>query len=202
MNEHPTPNQPKRRRGIIAGATLAAMLAGGGLSVAAAAQGSPQQTPTTKQDTGQQDNGQQDNGQEQGEKPDATYQSSITSPEAPEGKDGSGTDEAAQKRAEAAALAKLATVTPAQAAEAATKAVPGKAATPELSNEDGNVVYDVTVTSTDAKTQTDVIIDAGNAKVLAQATENAENESNQAPEKGEPATNEAPSPTTGATPGN
>lgn len=170
-NPNADPDARKRRRGIVAGATLAALVAGGGLSVAAAAQGSPPDTtaPASRQETGQ----------EAGEQPDASFTSSITSPEAPEGKDGSEADEAAQDKADEAALAKLATVTPAQASEAATKAVPGKAATPKLENEDGNVVYSVEVTDA-AGTVHDVVVDAGNAKIL--ASEVDQPDANEGPE--------------------
>lgn len=99
-------------------------------------------------------------------------------------------------------MAKLATVTPVQATEAATKAVPGKAAEPELHNEDGNVVYEVTVTSVDGKTQTDVVIDAGNATVLAEESEDG-HEGNDAPGQGsQPTGDEAPAPAPGVAPGN
>lgn len=194
MTEHPTPRSG-RRRGLLAGATLAALLAGGGVSVAAAAQGAPKQAPTTQQNDGQ------ESGRAPGETPDASYTSSTTAREAPDGKEGSEANEATQEQAEASALAKLATVTPVQATEAATKAVPGKAAEPELHNEDGNVVYEVTVTSVDGKTQTDVVIDAGNATVLAQESEDG-HEGNDAPEKAEPTGDEAPAPAPGVAPGN
>lgn len=194
-NPNPNPNARKRRRGIVAGATLAALVAGGGLSVAAAAQGSP---PDTKAPASQ-----QETGPEAGEAPEATFESSITSPEVPEDENASEADEAAQEKAEVAELEKLATVTPEQATEAATKAVPGKAATPELENEDGNVVYEVEVTSADGKTETEVIVDAGNAKVLAQEVDDDENEADEDCSETPGATGtETPAPTTGATPGN
>lgn len=69
--------------------------------------------------------------------------------------------------AEAAALSSLASTTPAQAAAAAIAAVPGTAATAQLENADGYVVYQVTVTAADG-TVTDVKVDAGNGSVLAQ----------------------------------
>lgn len=195
----PTAHKPQktRRRGMIAGAVVGLALAGGGLSIAASAQSAP----STKASADQQ--------HEAGEQPEATYKSSITSPEMPEKEEATDAEEAAQDQAEATALAKLATVTPAQAADAATKAVPGRAATPELENEDGNVVYDVTVTSTDGKTQTDVIVDAGNAKVLAQEVENDHedhdasegHEATEKTEKADTGSNDAPAPAPSSTPG-
>jgi len=70
---------------------------------------------------------------------------------------------------EAAGLESLATVTPEGATAAALAVVPGTAGTPELGNENGYVVYSVTVTRTDGTT-VDVKIDAGDASVLAQET--------------------------------
>ena len=67
---------------------------------------------------------------------------------------------------EDAALKAAAKITPDQAKQAALAAVPGTAGIVELSNDDGSVVYTVEITSNG--TVTDVIIDAGNAKVLAQ----------------------------------
>lgn len=200
-HEHPTPN--RRRRGVLTGALVGLVLAGGGFSIAAAAQDAP--TPSAQH-------------QEPGEGHDATFTSSIKAKEAPETKDGNDAAEAASEKAQSAALAKLATVTPAQAVDAATKAVPGKASMPELSNEDGNVVYKVTVSSADGKTTTDVVIDAGNATVLAQEVDNG-HDANEAPEQGEqpavpatapdttgsalaPTTGSAPATTPGVAPGN
>ena len=212
MTEEPNPRM--RLRGVVAGVTLTALLAGGGLSVAAAAQGSPSQDKAPSS--------QQENDHEGSDKPEATFTSSIKAPVTTEGKDGSEADEAARDKAEDAGLAKLATVTPEQATAAATKAVPGKAATPKLSNEDGNVVYEVTVTSADGKNHTEVIVDAGNAKVLHQEREDADHEgvdhkdgdhegadhrhggheTKDGNEKPDVAGTEAPAPTTGAPTGN
>ena len=147
---------------VFAGATALA-LTGGGLRVANAQSTPTPSTPTTQS---QQPNASQpgDNGGA-GDQADANVTSSVTVPQTPDnGQD----NEAAQD----AALAKVATVTPDQAKAAALKAVPGTAATPELSDENGNVVYDVTVTSPDGRTTTDVKVDAGNAKVLAQQVDN------------------------------
>lgn len=143
-------NSLSRRKRFIAGAVAALAVTGGGLTVANAQSGPSPSTPTT---------------QDSGDPGEANIKSSITAPNTPDtGKD--------NEAADSAALAKLAKVTPEQASAAATKAVPGKAATPELSNENGNVIYDVKVTSADGKTTTDVKVDAGNANVLAQQVDN------------------------------
>lgn len=86
-----------------------------------------------------------------------TYQSSIKTT----AKEDSGNEAAADL-----ALTKSAKIDLAQAARAGAGAVPGGAATSvELTNEGGNVVYEVKVVT--ATAETDVIVDAGNAKVLA-----------------------------------
>lgn len=96
-----------------------------------------------------------------------TYQSSVQSPETPEAAE-NGVEQS--DAAEAAQLAPLAKVSETDASAAATAAVPGTVAKVELSNENGNVVYDVEVKAADG-TKTDVTIDAGNGKVLGQETE-------------------------------
>jgi uncharacterized membrane protein YkoI len=67
---------------------------------------------------------------------------------------------------EAAQLKQLATVTADEASAAAASSVGGTAGKVELENEDGNVVYSVEVTDA-AGTLHDVVVDAGNAKILA-----------------------------------
>jgi len=74
--------------------------------------------------------------------------------------------------AEAARLERLATVTPDEAKAAALAAQPGKASKVELESEDGNVVYDVEVTTSTGTV--DLKIDAGNAKVLQTEKEDGE----------------------------
>lgn len=94
------------------------------------------------------------------ESPEPTYQSSVTlteKPGAPEQSDA----------AEAAQLQSLAKITEAEAHKAATSAVAGEVIESELDDEDGNVVYEVEVKAADGKV-TEVIIDAGNGKVLHQ----------------------------------
>ena len=95
---------------------------------------------------------------------------------APPGSDDTGTgaeteDSQASEAEEAKALEALATTTPAEATTAALAAVPGTAGTAELEDENGYVVYSVPVTGTEATT-VDVKVDAGNATVLAQDTDN------------------------------
>lgn len=116
------------------------------------------------------------------EEQDPTYVGSVTAPkEAGEdtgtaegtGSEGSGSEGADSTTAEAdesKALQPLATVTADEATAAALAAVPGTAGSAELENENGYVVYGVEITATDG-TVTDVKVDAGNGKVLAQDTE-------------------------------
>lgn len=76
-------------------------------------------------------------------------------------------EENAQDAAEAQALEALATTTAEEAEAAALGAAPGTVRFIELEEEDGFVVYEVKVEASDG-TVTEVIIDAGNASVLAQ----------------------------------
>jgi uncharacterized membrane protein YkoI len=86
---------------------------------------------------------------EAGEQNEADEQNEATSPE---------------EQAEAARYQKLARITADQARSAALAAVPGTAMSVELENEDGNLVYGVTVKA--AAGERDVKVDAGNGKVL------------------------------------
>jgi uncharacterized membrane protein YkoI len=88
-----------------------------------------------------------------------TYQSSITVPQNP-------ADENAPEdpAGEAAALAGLAKISPEKASQAATAAIPGTAGTPQLEDENGNVVYAVEVTTPSGVVE--VKVDAGNGAVL------------------------------------
>lgn len=118
---------------------------------------------------------------------DPTYQSSIRTPD----------KDYATDQAEQAALAKLATVTPDQAKRAAVAAVPGTATTVELSNENGNVVYTVEVTT--AKGPVEAAVDAGNGKVLAREAQDP-NEAAEAPDAPDTTTGQpGPTGTTGTT---
>jgi len=102
---------------------------------------------------------------EPGDSPD--YTSSVTVSQTPDS--GAETDNEA---ADAAKLAPLATVTPEAASAAATAAVPGTAGAATLGDENGNVVYEVGVTTTDGS-KVEVKVDAGNGNVLAQETGDA-----------------------------
>ena len=79
-------------------------------------------------------------------------------------------EEKAQDEAESAALAKLATVTEQEATKATTDAVPGTVNTIKLGDEDGFVVWEVDITQADG-TVVEVLVDAGNAGILAQETD-------------------------------
>ncbi|MEO7587447.1 MAG: PepSY domain-containing protein, partial [Arachnia sp.] len=76
-------------------------------------------------------------------------------------------EEKAQDQAEAAVLAALATVTEQEATRAATDAVPGTVSNIGLDDEDGFVVWEVDITKADG-TRVEVLVDAGNAGILAQ----------------------------------
>ena len=102
------------------------------------------------------------------EKPD--YTSSVTVPVTKEGPEGSDADEAKADRAEQAKLEKVAKIDAKAASKAATDKVPGTVDEVDLDEEGGNVVYEVEVTAKDG-TETDVIVDAGNGRILAQETD-------------------------------
>lgn len=153
MND--SPDHSSKRRRIVAGSLMAVALAAGGATVASAQSNPSPPAPSTAPAA--------PNAGDQG---DPTYTSSITVPKS--ANDGAGADSAAQD----AALTKLAKVSPAQAKAAATAAVNGNAGTPELSDENGNVIYDIAVTSVDGKTGTDVKVDAGNGNILAKEAAN------------------------------
>jgi uncharacterized membrane protein YkoI len=72
--------------------------------------------------------------------------------------------ESPKEQAEAARYQSLARITSAQARSAATASVPGTVGSVELENEDGNLVYGVTVKTSAG--ERDVKVDAGNGKVL------------------------------------
>lgn len=78
--------------------------------------------------------------------------------------------------AESKALQSLAKITSEQAQASALKAVPGQVKHVKLENENGNVVYSVKIKT--AKNSTEVKIDAGNGKVLAQEIEQDKDKNN------------------------
>lgn len=126
--------------------SIAGGLAAAGIGVAgvAAAQGGPAGSSVA--------------GDSDGGAPDPSYAGSVAAP--------AETGEQSDAE-EAQSLAGLATITPAQAVAAATAAVAGQAGTAQLENENGYVVYAVEVTAADGTT-TDVKVDAGTGRVLAQ----------------------------------
>lgn len=69
-----------------------------------------------------------------------------------------------EEQAEAAQYQQLARITAEQARTAALASVPGTATSVELENEDGNLVYGVSIKT--ASGERDVKVDAGNGKVL------------------------------------
>ncbi len=84
----------------------------------------------------------------------------------------------AEEKQEATKLQALAKITPQQAQKAAETALGGKASRVKLDNEDGNLVYKVTIG------QTQVAVDAGNTKVL--YTENINQPDSEAAEASRP----------------
>lgn len=159
--------------------TVGAIGIAAGLGLGAAGLASAVSTPSAPPTPGP-SNSNESNAGEDHENPDV--KGSIQVPE----QEGAETDES--EAAEAAALQAAATITPDQAKQAALAAVPGTAGEVELDNENGSVVYSVEITANG--TTTDVTVDAGNGKVLAQETENDDNEKDEAetPDSSAPAT--------------
>lgn len=155
------------KRTIVGGA-LAGVLAIGGAGVALAAANATA-APGGSGDTSTQE---QEQGQEQEQEQEPSYTGSVPAPqEGVETEDGTETvDNGAAEADESAALESLATITPEEATTAALAAVPGTAGAAELDSENGYVVYSVPITRADGTT-VDVKIDAGNAAVLAQETD-------------------------------
>lgn len=80
----------------------------------------------------------------------------------------------AEEKQEATQLQSLAKISAQQAIQAAEAAQGGTASTVELENENGNLVYEVLIG------QTEVVVDAGNGKVLYTEQANQENDANEA----------------------
>ena len=201
MTETQETNAPRRHRHFIAGGAMALAALAGGVGIAAAQSPPKPSVPgvtapgvtapgvsapgdTESHDTGNHDNGKNETGNhDNGDKPDVTIKSSVTSPEQPDSaaqENQTPAQETAREAAETASLAKLAKVTPEQARDVALMTAPGTivyedgATLPQVSNDNGNVVYEVTINSADGKTQTKITVDAGNAKVLATEVDHAE----------------------------
>jgi uncharacterized membrane protein YkoI len=156
---------PNKRKWVMAGA-LAAVLVGGGASVAAASGTSP--APASAAADSQQADGETNDGPDGGagsaaESQDRAFTGSVVAPDGNQ-PDGEATGDESQ---EAAVLAPLAKVTSSEAEQAALAAVPGTVQQTQLGNENGFVVYSVGIKAADG-TITDVKVDAGDAKILAQ----------------------------------
>ncbi|MHA7278084.1 PepSY domain-containing protein [Arthrobacter sp. Hz1] len=176
MNTTPS-NKKKMLVGSLAGLALIGGTAAVGLSAANAATVPAPAPVEANQDSA-----------ENGEQQEPKLNGSITAPES--ATEQSEADESAQ-------LTKLATID-AKAAEAtATGSVPGSSVvSTELGDENGSVVYEVTVKD-GAGVLTEVKVDAGNAAVLAteagedEASEGAEDEASEGAEEQDGADNEA-----------
>lgn len=171
------------RNKLLASATIGMLLLGGAIGVgvlvgyttsvraAAAAQ-----TPATAAPAQSAD-------EQQGGQP--TYTSSVQAPD-PQDTADNGTDANEPSKGEDgadAALQALAKITPDQAKTAALAAVPGTVVKVDLDNENGNVVYSVEVKT--ANGATEVKVDAGDGKVLAQDTQGPDDEKAVKKDKGE-----------------
>jgi uncharacterized membrane protein YkoI len=143
----------KRFTKVMGALGLAAGLALGAAGIAAAATGtssSPSATPTTAQS---------ETAPDQQNQQDPTLNGSVQA-----------SDPAGSGESSDAALQPLAKITPEQAKQAALAAVPGTVNKVTLENENGSVVYGVEITA--GGTVTDVKVDAGTGKVLAQDSGN------------------------------
>ncbi|MHA7277636.1 PepSY domain-containing protein [Arthrobacter sp. Hz1] len=170
MNATPS-NKKKMLVGSLAGIALIGGTAAVGLTAANAATVAPTPPVQASQD-----------GNEADEKQEPKLNGSITAPES--ATEQSEADESAQ-------LAKLATIDAKAAEAAATGSAPGSSVvSTELGDENGSVVYEVTVKD-GAGVLTEVEVDAGNATVLAteagedEASEETEDESGEAGESAE-----------------
>lgn len=149
-----------KRTAAVGGAIAALALGGTGIALAQAdAAPAPSSTDGAVADEGTAEDPAGEGSDEQ----EPTFTGSVP---APAETDNGQTSEAD----EATSLEGLATITPDEAIAAALAAVPGSASDAELGNENGFVVYDVTVTAADGTT-IDVKVDAGNGEVLAQETD-------------------------------
>lgn len=148
--------------------TLGAVAIAAGLGIGAVGLASAATSPSTPAATAPSTNSVQ-TGQDQ---KDPNLNGSVQAPEQ------QGADEAG----EAAALQSAAKITPDQAKQAALAAVPGAVNKVELDNENGSVVYSVEITANG--TTTDVKVDAGNGKVLAQESGQDDGKHETGPESG------------------
>ena len=144
--------------------TLLALATTAAVAVPLAGYAFAQTTPATQ--TQAQTNTAQNEGPEGTEANDAAevkIQGSIALPAEAQGTELTDAQEQAQ-------YAKLAKITPEQAKQAALAVAPGTVSSIELEDEDGFLVYEVVIGNKE------VIVDAGNGKVLAQEVEEPDNE--------------------------
>jgi uncharacterized membrane protein YkoI len=123
--------------------------------------------PVTKTDTTQ---------QEQKDEQNPSYVSSIRTNNPQDNEEVKGQDQD-NEATESSSLQSLAKISPEDAKAAALSAVPGTIREVSLDNENGNVVYSIEVQT--AKGITEVKIDAGNGKVLAQDSEQDNDKDNE-----------------------
>jgi uncharacterized membrane protein YkoI len=158
------------RHKLAAGSALAAVLVGGGVSIAAASPDSPSAPASNAAADQEQTDGETVDrhdgapGSKQ-EEQDPAFTGSVQAPadaNEPDGQEAAGGEDQEQ-----ASLRALATLTPQEAEQAAVAVVPGTVAATDLGNENGSVVYSVEIKGSDGSV-TEVVIDAGNGAVLAQ----------------------------------
>lgn len=153
----------RKRRALVAMFAALALVLGGSLGLVA--RGQAQATGTSQAQT-EQDTPYKSSIQVPNDDRDEDEDSEDSDSDERAGKEADERDEATspKEQAEAARYQKLARITADQARSAALAAVPGTATSVELENEDGNLVYGVSVKTSAG--ERDVKVDAGNGKVL------------------------------------
>lgn len=144
---------PRARMALLA--TLA-LLIGGGIGGVALAQTGGEEKPSYRSSIQVPDDADEEN--------EAADDSDATRDESAGEREENDASEAGEEQAEAARFQSLALITAEQARAAALDSVPGTALTVALENEDGNLVYGVSVRTTAG--ERDVKVDAGNGRVL------------------------------------
>jgi uncharacterized membrane protein YkoI len=156
---------------LAAAGVLAVIAVGGGASIAAAAGPGSSTAPA----------GQQQSGDAQ-EAADPAFTGTVQAPA--ETEQSGGQETPGGDAQELTALQKLATVSPAQAEQAAVAAVPGSVSETQLDVENGFVVYSLEINGADG-TVTEVVVDAGNATVLAQQAQDTNDPADQPGQAGD-----------------
>lgn len=164
------------KRTLAAAGVLAAVVVGGGASLAAASGSGPTSagagaSVATSEPDGETEDGPDGGPGIQAEEQDLAFTGSVAAPaetEQADGQEGPGGEDAEQ-----AILHDLAVLTPQEAEQAALAASPGTVAETDLDNENGYVVYSVEINGADG-TVSEVVIDAGDGAVLAQQAEDAD----------------------------